>query len=105
MKVIKKSDGTLIGVFNASNAEREVSALGHVLDECEFIKNQAEKDRENLLYLEETDWLVTRHRDQVGLSAETSLTEQQYQELLHQRQETRELIVDQQALAKYRSLS
>lgn len=104
MKVVKISDGSVVGVFNPQNAEQEIVALGYAVDECEFIKSQAEKDRENLIYLEKTDWLVTRHRDQVDLKVDTSMTDAEYQTLLQKRQATRVEIVDQEALVKYRSV-
>ncbi|KFA98775.1 hypothetical protein [Vibrio sp. ER1A] len=102
MKVVKKDDGIVIGVFNASNAEREVALLGYSVDECDFIQTQAEQDRENLLFIESTDWQVTRHRDQVAMGVETALTDEAYQELLSQRQTARDDVVDQDALVKYR---
>lgn len=104
MKVVKISDGSVIGVFNPQNAEQEVADLGYAIDDCEFIKSQAEKDRDNLIYLDKTDWLVTRHRDQVDLKGDTSITDIEYQTLLQKRQTTRSDIVDQEALLKYRSV-
>ena len=44
-------------------------------------------------FLNETDWQVLRHRDQKDLGLETSLTEQEYKELLQKRQEARSLII------------
>lgn len=40
--------------------------------------------------LQQTDWLVTRHRDQVELGIETSLNEDEYKELLMFRQSLRD---------------
>jgi len=42
--------------------------------------------------LAESDWKVTRHRDQQALGIETSLTEEEYQILLEKRQEWRNTI-------------
>ena len=40
------------------------------------------------------DWLVLRHQDQLALGIETSLTEEEYLELLKKRQEARTAVVD-----------
>lgn len=50
------------------------------------------KDAEN--YLSDTDWLVIRHRDQLALKQQTTLTENQYFDLLLKRQEAREKVID-----------
>ena len=44
-------------------------------------------------YLTDTDWLVIRHRDQLALNKETSLTNEQYLNLLAKRQYAREKVV------------
>ena len=44
---------------------------------------------EDNIYLIETDWMVTRHRDQLELGIETSLTEAEYHQLLSDRQAAR----------------
>lgn len=43
-------------------------------------------------FLNNTDWLIIRHRDQVELGLETSLTEIEYKSLLEKRQAKRDLI-------------
>ena len=43
---------------------------------------------------ESRNWLVIRHRDQVDLKQETSLTEDQYIDLLNKRQAARERVVE-----------
>ncbi|WP_340612094.1 hypothetical protein [Xenorhabdus bharatensis] len=101
MKVINKIDNRIIGIFNSSTAEEDVKLLGYNIDDCEFIKSQSELDRDNLLYLKSTDWLVTRHRDQLSLEIESSITNEEYKSLLIKRQEARASIVDQDALNKY----
>ena len=45
-------------------------------------------------YLSDTDWLVIRHRDQLDLKLQTSLTEDQYHDLLNKRQAARERVVE-----------
>ncbi len=46
--------------------------------------------------LENTDWKVTRHRDQLASGITTSLTDENYQELLTSRQQWREKASRQQ---------
>lgn len=45
-----------------------------------------------LQFLNDTDWKVMRHLDQQQLGIATSLTAEEFQELLHQRQMARESI-------------
>ncbi|MBP3847424.1 hypothetical protein J6I39_06710 [bacterium] len=45
-------------------------------------------------YLNDTDWLVIRHRDQLDLKQQTSLTQEQYLDLLIKRQAAREKVVE-----------
>jgi len=47
-------------------------------------------DKKYLNKLRKTDWKVTRHRDQLALGTETSLTQEKYQKLLKQRQAWRD---------------
>ena len=51
-------------------------------------------NNESKKYLNETDWLVIRHRDQLDLKQETSLTQEQYLDLLAKRQAAREKVVN-----------
>ena len=51
-------------------------------------------NNESKKYLNETDWLVIRHRDQLDLKQETSLTHEQYLDLLAKRQAAREKVVN-----------
>jgi hypothetical protein len=81
-------------------AETEVSVtltlLGQTYQDGQFVataKSTAEKQSEanatNRLFLRETDWQVTRHRDQLDLGGATSLTAAEYQALLQERQQAR----------------
>lgn len=58
------------------------------------LETQINTNAEARKYLKNTDWLVIRHRDQVDLALETSLTEDEYKEILEKRQEAREKVVD-----------
>ncbi len=46
-----------------------------------------------LNFLNDTDWKVTRHRDQQAQGIETSLTEEEYQQLLVDRQSARDSVI------------
>jgi hypothetical protein len=66
-----------------------------VLDDTRYrIMKAKEDNRKNLAFLDETDWLVTRHRDQVALGCECSLTNEEFEKLLNDRQVARESIVN-----------
>lgn len=51
-------------------------------------------NHESKKYLNDTDWLVIRHRDQLDLKQQTSLTQEQYLDLLAKRQAAREKVVE-----------
>lgn len=53
------------------------------------IKAYQNSQRENLL--KSTDWLVTRHRDQIDGALQTDLTKEDYEELVEWRQALRDL--------------
>ena len=60
---------------------------------------QAKNEQENInkeakTFLNQTDWQVIRHRDQLAMGIETSLTTEGFKELLQQRQEARERVVE-----------
>ena len=47
---------------------------------------------EAIAFLQDTDWKIVRHKEQQDLGIETSLTEDEYLELITQRQEKRILL-------------
>jgi hypothetical protein len=57
-------------------------------------KAQEAINAENKKFLADTDWKVIRHRDQVELGIATSLTAQEFQDLLSARQAARSAIVE-----------
>lgn len=63
------------------------------LKEQQEIKQVVQTTNQSLQFLDDTDWKVTRHRDQLALGIETSLTNEEYLNLLTQRQEARDLVV------------
>lgn len=65
-----------------------------VCDELERMLKARRPNRDYQKFLNETDWKVTRHRDQLDLGIETSLTSEEFQELLELRQNSRNNIVN-----------
>lgn len=63
------------------------------LKEQQEIKQVVQTTNQSLQFLDDTDWKVTRHRDQLALGIETSLTNEEYINLLTQRQEARDLVI------------
>lgn len=55
----------------------------------EDLANQARNKRDSLI--EETQWLVQRHRDQIEVAEPTTLTSDQYKALLTYRQDLRDV--------------
>ena len=87
--------------------ERIIYVDGKVADMNNYVfingkYNKKTRAIENLLntndeakhYLNDTDWLVIRHRDQLALGQTTSLTNEQYLDLLTKRQAARERVVE-----------
>lgn len=68
-------------------------------EEINKIKKQQKIEETNYdskSYLNNTDWLVTRHRDQLAMNLTTSLSEEEYQALLLERQKARESVIEVQ---------
>lgn len=68
----------------------ELEALNGIV---EAEQSQQSANVEAQSFLDNTDWKVLRHRDQQELGLPTSLTAQEFFELLQQRQQAREVIV------------
>src|SRR5574344_1203038 len=62
-----------------------------ILDLDNYFKNDDSKESQK--FLNETDWQVIRHRDQLALGIETSLSDEEYLELLQNRQNARKRIL------------
>ena len=63
--------------------------LAQILEGQELINHNARQ------FLADTDWQVIRHRDQLAAGITTSLTDQEYTDLLEQRQTVRDSVVAQ----------
>ena len=67
---------------------------GKYVKRTKTIENIFNTNKTAKKYLSDTDWLVVRHRDQLDLKQKTSLTENQYLDLLEKRQEAREKVIN-----------
>lgn len=59
----------------------------------EAAQSQAQINAEAQAFLDSSDWKVLRHRDQQDMGLATSLTGEEFQTLLQQRQMAREAII------------
>ena len=71
-----------------------VQINGKYVKNTKAVADLLEKNKNAKNYLTDTDWLVIRHRDQLALKLQTSLTEEQYIDLLNKRQEARGQVVE-----------
>ena len=65
---------------------------GKYIKRTKAVENLIKINADATNYLTDTDWLVIRHRDQLALGQETSLTNEQYLDLLAKRQAAREKV-------------
>lgn len=63
------------------------------LIELEEITSVVTTTNTALNFLNDTDWKVTRHRDQIAQGIQTSLTDDEYQQLLVDRQTARDSVI------------
>lgn len=61
--------------------------------ELNEINSVVTKTNTALNFLNDTDWKVTRHRDQIAQGIQTSLTDEEYQQLLIDRQNARDSVI------------
>ena len=95
-------DGKITGSANSAN-ENTISFPDGIIDE-DIIRDGAYEVVDGSVQLSEkylckrnldnTDWKMIRHRDQIDLSIETSLSVEEYTELLNKRQTWREKASD-----------
>ena len=67
---------------------------GKYIKKTKAIENLLNTNDEAKRYLNDTDWLVIRHRDQLALGQITSLSNEQYLDLLAKRQAAREKVTE-----------
>lgn len=60
----------------------------------DYLASESQSDLNNSAreFLSETDWVVIRHRDQLDIGGQTSLTDDEYRSLLLERQQKRESV-------------
>ncbi len=64
--------------------------------QAEFARQEQERiNQEAEQFLNDTDWMVIRHRDQLALGIPTSLTEEEFRQLLLDRQAARDQVIRQ----------
>lgn len=63
------------------------------IKEFEEINKVVTTTNQALSFLNDTDWKVTRHRDQQAQGIETSLTDEEYNQLLVDRQNARDSVI------------
>jgi len=62
--------------------------------QAELARQEQERINQNARdFLNETDWMVIRHRDQLALGIPTSLTEEEFRKLLEDRQQARDRVI------------
>jgi hypothetical protein len=67
---------------------------GKLVKKTKAVEKLVQDNAEATDYLTNTDWLVIRHRDQVDLNQTTSLTNEQYLDLLAKRQQARDKVIN-----------
>lgn len=67
---------------------------GNYVKRTKAIETLLKTNEESKNYLNDTDWMVIRHRDQLALGQTTSLTDEQYLDLLAKRQAAREKVIE-----------
>lgn len=91
--IIPKSNMT---IFEGELVDRESLTFinGRFIKRDYELEKQQELNKESRKYLNETDWLVLRHQDQIALGLDTSLKNEEYLDLLQKRQEARSQVID-----------
>jgi len=93
--VNRDENGKIIAIF----ASEQYKNQEYLPDDNEEILNfgkpteQERINQEAERFLNETDWMVIRHRDQLALGIPTSLTEEEFQQLLLDRQAARDQVI------------
>lgn len=76
------------------DADNYLFINGEYIPKSKELETQISTNTEARIFLDESDWLVIRHRDQQELGIETSLTDDEYLNLLKKRQKARQKVVD-----------
>ena len=91
----RDENGKITGLFACQQYENQE----YLPDDNEEILNFGKPTEQEIInqnardFLNETDWMVIRHRDQLALGIPTSLTEEEFQQLLLDRQAARDQVI------------
>jgi phage anti-repressor protein len=79
--------------FNITEYEQADNEDGFIVS-FSGVKNKSQEqiNSEARKFLKDTDWLVIRHQDQINAGVETSLSQEQYNNLFQQRDLARNII-------------
>jgi hypothetical protein len=91
--VVLAEDGSELVPAVYETQIEEVPGYVVVIEDITAKLEQEKANAEAQAFLDGTDWQVLRHRDQQELGLATSLTSQEFNELLQQRQAAREAII------------
>ena len=86
--ILDETTGEMIPTGNTLPAEYEI-----VIEDITAQVEQEKINQEARQFLSSTDWKILRHRDQVDLGVTTSLTQDEFQLLLNERQLARQRVV------------
>ncbi|MFW5804650.1 MAG: hypothetical protein ACOCWG_05420 [bacterium] len=84
--ILSNPEKFMIDVNNQQIIEKPIDVEKIKLQKIRLFNNHAKKELSNL------DWKVLRHKEQQDLGISTSLTTQEYQELLQQKQTIRDKV-------------
>ena len=86
--ILDEATGEMIPTGNTLSAEYEI-----VIEDITAQIEQEKINQEARQFLSSTDWKILRHRDQIDLGVTTSLTQEEFQLLLNERQLARQRVV------------
>ncbi|TDF41889.1 hypothetical protein EYS14_03335 [Alteromonadaceae bacterium M269] len=101
MKILSKKTGEVMATLSPRELEIFFKENGLNKDDYVIEESSADATRRCLQFLEDTDWQILRHREQVEMNEETSLTPEQYQTLLTERKKARDKVDPSDVRAKY----
>lgn len=86
-------DGEILVPAQMEMQEVHIPGYELVIEDLTQKLEQEKANAEAQKFLDESDWKVLRHRDQQDMGLATSLSGEEFQELLRQRQMAREAII------------
>jgi hypothetical protein len=86
-------DGSIVKEAVVEMQEVELPGYEVEIEDLSAKLEQEKRNAEAQKFLDSTDWKVLRHRDQQDMGLATSLTGEEFQQLLQERQMAREAII------------